>query len=880
VTAPPSLPYPGLRSFRRDEIHLFFGRDRCIDSLVERLARSRFLAVLGSSGTGKSSLVKTGLLSALEMGLLKGAGSQWRVVDLQPAKPTWSPMRNMAQRLVETSGLDNTPEAIDALTARLKADGPRALLKWCSEDNLPRGTNLLLLVDQFEELFRRDDLAGREEAEAFVSLLLESKHPMEVSDPRLAELPIFVTLTMRSEFLGACSLIPGLTEAINESIYLTPRMTREECREAIVGPARVCGFDLDDRLANRILNDLANFVPWEKDGTPAQTAMLNPQDQLSRVARRADQLPIMQHALNQIWQRAKEENASTATATVRPLTLADYEAVGGVSGALDKHANHIFNSLEESRKPVAEAIFRALTWGTTVAGAVRQPTTFNELIRICGGDEAAARDTIDIFRAPTCNFLQPESSVPLTPETVIDITHESLIRQWSKLGQWVLAEARAADTYRVIESRAKLWKENGDDLLSASALANAIAWRNQPKTNNAWAARYGNSFDLAKEYIDKSEAEDRKRAEDQRRRETRSKRRLLVWATAVSVLFLIGLASPSLLAELKYALNQALLKISGLTNAPPSTPTTAISNNDILKNIVLASNNEPLDIAAVPTNSPAFAKLLAPIDLQALSSFVRQGYPRELLGWLATDTFQLTIPGFGQTLSFRYNPPDDYGCSQADPKHRCYVDWMHIGALTGLTVEEKTVIALNSKPTTFARFCFDPTLAQQTAATVSAADAQAAAADMDIVPTFLFNSPLTCGADVWNPAADAGMPIPNTLGISAAGFTISIVPRSGAGLFGFLGSVLKMQLSKAAPSQYAFIPDTRKYAIETPTLETVHDDPNLLTIVTSSDAQKNHQTCFVSAVVNNASYCVPDEAATTKRVFSLLSELVGIRTSH
>ena len=155
-------------------------------------------------------------------------------------------------------------------------------------DNLPEGTNLLLLVDQFEELFRYSAYAEREEAEAFVALLLESARAP------LGEARIYVAITMRSEYLGAAALIDGLAEAINNGLYLTPRMSREQVRDAIVGPAAVCGFEIEPALVNRLLNDLTSFAPWEDDTG----------HQLERLVRRADQLPLMQHVLNRLWSLA------------------------------------------------------------------------------------------------------------------------------------------------------------------------------------------------------------------------------------------------------------------------------------------------------------------------------------------------------------------------------------------------------------------------------------------------------------------------------------------------------------------------------------------------------------------------------------------------
>jgi energy-coupling factor transporter ATP-binding protein EcfA2 len=155
VIEPDRAPYPGLRSFERNETHLFFGRDDCVDQMIARLAERRFLAVLGSSGTGKSSLVKTGLLSGLEMGLLPGAGSRWLIADF---KPGGNPLRNLAYALLTAENTARkkpkpTDNEIAGLEARFKQQGPRELIKWCQEGHLADGTNLLVLVDQFEELF-------------------------------------------------------------------------------------------------------------------------------------------------------------------------------------------------------------------------------------------------------------------------------------------------------------------------------------------------------------------------------------------------------------------------------------------------------------------------------------------------------------------------------------------------------------------------------------------------------------------------------------------------------------------------------------------------------------------------------------------------------
>src|SRR5690606_14681758 len=126
------------------------------------------------------------------------------------------------------------------------------------------------------------------------------------------------------------------------------------------------------------------------------------------------------------------------------LRLSDYEAIGGLRGAIDAHAEEIIAKLGPDRLRTVELIFRALTDGKSLATAVRRPTSLKELVEVCGGKEADVRAVVEAFRAPGVNFLRPDKSVPLADDTIIDISHESLIRQWRRLSTWLQAESRKA----------------------------------------------------------------------------------------------------------------------------------------------------------------------------------------------------------------------------------------------------------------------------------------------------------------------------------------------------------------------------------------------------------------------------------------------------
>jgi tetratricopeptide (TPR) repeat protein len=491
VSVPDRPPYPGLRPFEPSESDLFFGRDGCVDQMITRLAEQRFLAVLGSSGTGKSSLVKTGLFSALEMGLLPGAGSRWLIVEMRPGG---NPLGHLARALLEVEAAAtkklSPPDAaaVAALETRFKREGPRALIMWCREGHLPEQTNLLILVDQFEELFRYQSDDSREDAQAFVSLLLESRWPRGAESPRAAALPIYVAITMRSEYLGACALIEGLAEAVNEGTYLTPRMKRRELEEAIVGPARVSGIDVEPRLVTRVLNDLADFAPWDEGES---------RDQLSRLARRADQLPLMQHALNRVWRRARERHGTDKELT---LTLDDYR---GLEQELDDHAEQVLQSLKPAEQAAAECVFRAVTFGSTAADAVRRPTKYRDLAKICGAGSADAVAAVLAAFGPrgaqflTSDIRQTGGRSP--DEALIDIAHESLIRQWKTLSEWLEKEGRAANEWRRLRDNAER-----EEALRGRALRDAIAFRRTGPTD-AWAERYGGGYGKVIRLIKKSE---------------------------------------------------------------------------------------------------------------------------------------------------------------------------------------------------------------------------------------------------------------------------------------------------------------------------------------------------------------------------------------
>ena len=468
-------PFPGLRPFEFGDNHLFFGRDQQTTELTTRLRKNRFVAVVGTSGSGKSSLVRAGLMPELLSGTMAGAGSSWETTVMRPGG---DPLTNLANAIVEADLYDSDEEDIASqIRATLTRSG-LGLVEAMRQSELPEGTNFLLVVDQFEEIFRfrRSDDATDEQAAFFVNLLLEASAQ--------ADLPLYVIITMRSDFLGECSQFPRLADTVNEGEFLIPRLNRDQRKEAIVGPVKVAGGEIADRLLLRLLNDIGDDP---------------------------DQLPILQHALMRTWDLFEERGGGGA------LDLEHYQATGGMGEALSRHADEVYNALPDAEhKRIAEKLFKSLTEKVDANRGIRRPMQLAELHEICGGEESHLREVLDAFRKTGCTFLMPAGEAKIKTKTVIDISHESLMRAWRSLRNWVDEEAQSAKIYRRLADTATLYHEDKAGLYRDPDLQISLSWREESRPNKTWANRYYPGFESAMAFLDQSQ-------EDAERRGTRTR---------------------------------------------------------------------------------------------------------------------------------------------------------------------------------------------------------------------------------------------------------------------------------------------------------------------------------------------------------------------
>jgi WD40 repeat protein len=476
--------------------------------------------------------------------MMAGGSSQWRIALFRPAG---HPVNNLAVALCQAGVLMQTPEesndlfmdvAFMTVTLQRSALG---IVEAYRQAEIPKEANLLVIVDQFEELFRFKKAAPLEnaadQAAAFVKLLLAAA--------RQPDVPIYVAITMRSDYIGDCAQFRDLPEAINTGQYLVPRMTRSERHEAIARPAAVGGAQLTPRLMQRLLNDVGD----------------NP-----------DQLPILQHALMRTWDHwhSHYENKQL-------IDISDYEAIGGMAYALSMHADEAFFELakgqsEDSgkrRQNLAEKLFRCITERGQDNREIRRSTKLEDICQVVYAGKDELISVIDIFRKKGRSFLISPEQNALTSETLIDISHESLIRQWERLRKWVEAEAESAKIYRRLAETAELYAADRADFYHGAELQAALEWREEQQPSAAWGLRYHPGFDAAIEFLEDSRYERDREAEEERKRAQRELRRSRRFVAVLGFVLCIVLAMGFFTfyqwqqsKQKTYAANYKLAKIS------------------------------------------------------------------------------------------------------------------------------------------------------------------------------------------------------------------------------------------------------------------------------------------------------------------------------
>ena len=477
-------PFPGLRPFAFADREFFFGRERQAFALYRLVEAGRFIAVIGSSGSGKSSLVLAGLERLLAEESADTGGPNWVCLDMRPGA---APLSRLAKALARLAGADSPDEAArrrDRIEYRLRQSS-FSFESALDEAGGLQGRSLLLVVDQFEELFRFglaglgqrradvDETRARDEATQFVQILLDADR-RRLKDVR-------ALITMRSDFIGDCAYFHGLPEAVSATQYLVPNLTRSQLEDAIRKPIEKAGATIEPELVERLINDCGDEF---------------------------DQLPALQHCLMCLWDRAGASSAGGP----RRLTRQTYDDIGRMTDALSRHADEILRQCAGKQELAVEQAFRALSELDREGRAIRRALRFDRLLAETGVGESDLRAVLDKFRAPTCSFLvpPPKAAAQLRSDDVVDIGHESLLRRWRKLSGdtrsqepatgrpgsgWLADEQADGQRYRTLVSLL-----DGEKASLTAPEKTKRWWDNRPRTA-AWGERYGGRLEDVKRLI-------------------------------------------------------------------------------------------------------------------------------------------------------------------------------------------------------------------------------------------------------------------------------------------------------------------------------------------------------------------------------------------
>ncbi|MFN2590052.1 MAG: AAA family ATPase [Actinomycetota bacterium] len=477
-------PYKGLRAFEEGDAPDFFGREELTAQLAQRLAQTRFLAVVGPSGSGKSSVVRAGLIPALRRGAVEGS-AEWPIVEVFPGA---RPLDELGAALLRVAR--NNPPG--TLMDELERDD-HGLLRAIKRILPPDRSELVLVIDQFEEVFTLV------EDEAVRTHFLESLEAA-VTDPHSR---LRVVITLRADFYDRPLLYRGFAELLRSRVEAVVPLSPEELERVIAEPARRVDVRLEPGLVSQMLTDVAS-----EPGA----------------------LPLLEYALTELFER-RDGNV---------LTLEAYRAIGGVSGALGRRAEELFADLDQTGQEAAQQVFMRLVALGEGTEDTRRPVPRAELLSLDVEQQGILR-MIDAFGAARLISFDRDSRSG-TP--TVEVAHEALLTAWGRLRRWIDEAREDLRTERRLAAAAREWEDTGRDpsfLAVGSRLEQFEAWQRDAGISTTPEEREFLEASAAER--DRRRQEEDAREEHERALERRSVTRLraLVAVLAVAALVAGGL---------------------------------------------------------------------------------------------------------------------------------------------------------------------------------------------------------------------------------------------------------------------------------------------------------------------------------------------------
>ncbi|MEM7064612.1 MAG: pentapeptide repeat-containing protein [Cyanobacteria bacterium P01_B01_bin.77] len=428
-------PYKGLEFFdcNGEDPKYFFGREKLIGQLLDQVRTSNFMALVGASGNGKSSVLRAGLIHQLQLGRRVASSDQWQILITRPDD---HPMQNLASVFVPEGGsqLDRAGELGKAIG--LLKEGAAGLQRLVE---VSRASRIILVIDQFEEVFTRCESA--EEREQFFSCLMGALGQTRGK--------LCLITAMRADFVGKCleQDYSGLAQRVQQHMISVLPLTTDELRDAICKPAEQANLTVEQALATEILNDIK--------GAPGS-------------------LPLLQYTLKELWQHRQE----------RTLMLSTYQELGGIYGTLNKRATEIYNNCDAAQQRTVQHIFQQLTQLGEGTEDTRRRVFLDNLVSEPLHPAERVRAVVNTLSNKD-NRLLVASEVIGKGETqerraIVDVAHEALIRHWRLLRQWIEKNRDLLRQQLQIEASAVTWQEHKKSkgyLLQGLRLAEATQFR-------------------------------------------------------------------------------------------------------------------------------------------------------------------------------------------------------------------------------------------------------------------------------------------------------------------------------------------------------------------------------------------------------------------
>ncbi|MGF1479995.1 MAG: caspase family protein [Cyanophyceae cyanobacterium] len=428
-------PYMGLRAFSEEDTAYFYGRKALTQRLIAEFHHAA-LAVVGASGSGKSSVVQAGLIAQLRQGKQLPGSEQWWIRAVRPGS---KPIAALSRRLVDP-GTDKEQAYQQLQIEGLLYQGVEGFVRWLRVRPEPM---VVLVVDQFEELFT---LSAPPDRQRFLELVLGA---VTHAGDRFK-----LVLCLRADFVAPCLEVPELAAILqHSSVLVPPYLIKEDYRQAIIKPAEQVGLQVEPGLVEVLLSELNHS---------------------------AGDLPLLQFILEQLWERRQSGQ----------LTLSAYQQLGGLKGALERQAQAVYESLDSEAQACARWIFLALTHLGEGTEDTRRRVPKSELAVTKYPAPLVERTLQNLTAAKLVivnweekavgqsRSVESESEPPLelSPQVTVEVVHEILIRHWSTLRWWLEENRARLRLQRQLEQSARLWSQSGqqaDFLLRGVRLAEA-----------------------------------------------------------------------------------------------------------------------------------------------------------------------------------------------------------------------------------------------------------------------------------------------------------------------------------------------------------------------------------------------------------------------